>query len=132
MSLVVDASFVVAALVDAGGTGRWAESLLLTDSIYAPHLMPVEVVSTLRRAIRAGDISTDVAALAHADLLDLTIELLPYSPFADRVWALRENVSAYDAWYVAIAETLGCEVATLDAKLVRTVGPSCGFATPPK
>ena len=131
MTLVVDASLVVSALVDGGVTGSWAESLLAGEPLSAPHLMPVEVANILRRAAAAGEISADVAAMAHADLLDLRVELFPYGPFAARVWQLRDNLTSYDAWYVALAEFLGSPVATLDLKLARAPGPRCAFETPP-
>jgi predicted nucleic acid-binding protein len=131
VTLVVDASVVVSALTDGGLTGTWAESLLASTPLCAPHLMPVEVASTLRRAVAAGDISPDVASMAHADLLDLRTELFPYAPFAARAWELRPNVTPYDAWYVALAEYLGASVATLDLRLARATGPRCAFAVPP-
>jgi predicted nucleic acid-binding protein len=92
--------------------------------------MPVEVASILRRAAARGDISADAAALAHADLLALRVDLFPYEPFAPRVWELRDNITAYDAWYVALAEALGAKLATLDGALCRASGPRCGFLTP--
>jgi predicted nucleic acid-binding protein len=104
VTLVVDASMVVAGLTDSGADGRWAESLLAGDALAAPHLMPVEAASILRRAALAGDISADVASLAHADLLDLRVEFFPYPPCAGRVWELRDSVTSYDGWYVAVAE----------------------------
>jgi len=131
VTVVVDASLVVSALVDGGSTGSWAESLLAGEPLSAPHLMPVEVASILRRAAAAGEISADVVAMAHTDLLDMRVELFPYGPFAPRVWELRDNLTCYDAWYVALAEFLGSPVATLDLKLARTAGPRCGFETPP-
>jgi predicted nucleic acid-binding protein len=131
VTLVIDASLVVSALVDAGSTGTWAESLLTAEPLSAPHLMPVEAANILRRAAAAGDISADVASMAHADLLDLRVEFFPYAPFAPRVWELRANLTSYDAWYIALAEFLGSKVATLDLRLARAAGPRCGFATPP-
>ena len=131
MTLVVDASLVVSALVDSGVTGSWAESLLAGEPLSAPHLMPVEVANILRRAAVAGEISADVAAMAHTDLLDLRVELFPYGPFAPRVWELRDNLTSYDAWYVALAEFLSTRVATLDLRLARAPGSRCGFETPP-
>ena len=130
MTKVVDASVVVAALIDTGRVGVWAESLLASDSLAAPHLMPVEVANILRRTVAAGEVSGDVAALAHADLLDLRVEYFPYEPFAERVWEMRDNVTTYDGWYVAMAEALGAGLATLDAKLSRAAGPRCEFVTP--
>ena len=132
MTLVVDASLVVSALVDAGPTGRWAESLLIASPLNAPHLMPVEVASILRRAAARGEITPDVASIAHNDLLDMRVELFPYAPFASRAWELRDNVASYDAWYVALAEDLGAELATLDVRLAEATGPQCRFRTPPK
>ncbi len=85
----------------------------------------------LRRAAAAGEISADIAAMAHADLLDMRVEFFPYAPFATRIWELKDNLTSYDAWYVALAEFLGSRVATLDLKLARATGPRCGFETPP-
>jgi predicted nucleic acid-binding protein len=131
MTLVVDASFVVAALVDSGAEGSWAESLLVSEPLAAPHLMPAEVANILRRAALSGDISEDTASLAHADLGALRVELFPYEPFASRVWELRMNATAYDAWYVALAEALEAPLATLDERLSRAPGSRCRFLTPP-
>jgi predicted nucleic acid-binding protein len=130
VTLVVDASVVTAALVDSGPEGVWAERLLEGDHVAAPHLMPAEVANILRRAVLGGQLSDDLASLAHADLLTLPVELFPYEPLAGRVWDLRRNVTAYDAWYVALAELLGAKLATLDLKLSRAVGPRCAFAVP--
>lgn len=85
MTLVVDASLVVAALVDSGPEGTWAEELLGSDDLAAPHLMPVEAANILRLSPMAGDISQDSASLADLDLLLLPVELFPYGPFAARV-----------------------------------------------
>jgi predicted nucleic acid-binding protein len=131
VTLVVDASMVVAGLADSGVDGQWAESLLAGEVLTAPHLMPVEVANILRRAALAGDISADVASLAHSDLLDLRVEFFPYQPCAGRVWELRENVTCYDAWYVAIAELLDAPLATLDDRLANSAGPRCQFLLPP-
>jgi predicted nucleic acid-binding protein len=130
LTLVVDASMTAAALIDSGPDGSWADQLMATDHLAAPHLMPVAVANILRRAALSGDISSDSAALAHADLLDLRVELFPYEPFAPRVWELRDNVTAYDGWYVAVAEALGASLATLDRRLAGAPGPHCTFLTP--
>ncbi len=132
MTLVIDASLVVAALLDGGPVGQWAEGLILSDDLAAPHLMPVEVANILRRTVQAGETSADMASLAHADLLDLRVGLFPYSPFALRAWELRENLTLYDAWYVALAERLNANMATLDVRLTRAPGPACGFVVPRK
>jgi predicted nucleic acid-binding protein len=60
------------------------------------------------------------------------MELFPFAPFAERVWALRENLTSYDAWYVALAEALDCPLATLDRKLSRAGRPICEIIAPPR
>jgi predicted nucleic acid-binding protein len=130
MTTVVDASVVAAALIDSGPLGAWAETVL-TGPLAAPHLMQVETANILRRMADIGDISADIAALAHSELLNLRTELFPYTPFGNRVWELRANVTAYDAWYVALAEQLDAPLATLDIKLSRSPGTACQFLTPP-
>lgn len=130
MTIVVDASVVIAALVGSGDIGEWAESMLLDGQLAAPHLLPAEVASMLRRAVQSGDLSTDLATLAYADLLDLRIQLYPYAPFSVRVWELRDNVTPYDAWYVALAEFLEVRLATLDGRLAKAAGTRCQFQMP--
>ena len=130
MTLVLDAAAVVAALLDTGPAGRWAEALIARSGLAAPSLLQVEVAATLRRSALAGVVSQDLASLAHQDLLVLPVELFPYEPFADRVWELRDTVTPYDAWYVAVAEALDAPLATLDQRLVRAPGPRCSFVTP--
>lgn len=131
MTAVVDASVVVAALIDDGPAGRWAEELVGSTPLAAPHLMPVEAANILRRAALAGDVSDDIASLAHADLGALAVELFPYDLLAERIWELRGAVTAYDGWYVALAESLRAPLATLDARLTRAPGPRCSFIGPP-
>jgi predicted nucleic acid-binding protein len=131
MTLVVDASLVVSALTDSGDVGTWADALLASEALCAPHLMPVEAASILRRAALAQTITAETASLAYADLLDLAVEFFPYEPFAARIWELRENVTCYDAWYVALAESLQSELATLDLRVSRAPGVRCGFVLRP-
>ena len=131
MTVVIDASVAVAALIDTGPTGAWAESLIGAGPLAAPHLMPVEATNVLRRATLSGEVTATAASLAHRDLTSLRMELFPYSACAVRVWELHANVTAYDAWYVALAELLGAPLATLDARLARAVGPRCIFVVPP-
>jgi len=129
--LVVDASVVVAALAGSGAHGGWAAQTLAGAHLTAPHLMPVEVANVLRRHQVLGTLSSDVATLAHADLLDLDVDLYPYEAVADRVWDLRATLTGYDASYVALAERIGAPLATLDVRLARAPGPACRFLTPP-
>lgn len=131
MTVVVDASVVAAALLDTGPVGTWAEQVLGAHPLAAPHLMPVEVANVLRRSAFSAEITADTASLAHEDLLALRVELYPYGPCAARAWELRSNVTAYDGWYVALAESLGARMATLDVRLRRASGPRCEFLAPP-
>lgn len=129
--IVVDASVVVAALVATGREGAWAETILTDEALAAPHLMPVEVANILRRAEIAGEIPAGAASLGHTDLLALRVDLFPYEPLAARVWALRPNVTAYDGWYVALAESLDAPLATIDRRLAKAPGARCRFVLPP-
>lgn len=129
---VVDASALVAALTDKGRAGEWAAAQLYGFRLAAPHLLPSETANVLRRAENAGRISKDTAALAYVSLLRLRLDLYPFAPFAQRVWELRATTSAYDAWYVALAETLGAALLTLDRRLLRTPGPRCAFVFLPE
>ena len=130
MTQVVDASVLVAALVDDGEDGRWSEISIGRDALVAPELLLVESSNILCRLERAGIISNIEANAAHSDLLRLDVELFPFAPFAERVWALRGNLTGYDAWYVAVAERFECPLLTLDRKLSRATGPMCGFLVP--
>ena len=130
MTLVVDASVVFAALVDRGSDGARVELLIAEGELAAPHLLPVEVANVLRRAERSGRLSSDAASLAYGKLLDLPVALVTYEALAERVWELRHSVTAYNAWYVAHAEAIEADLATLDRRLVGAPGPDCSFLTP--
>ena len=132
MSAVVDASLLVAALVDSGPEGAWAEEVVADVPLYAPELVSVEATNILRRLERAKQITSAEANAAYEDLLQLDLELFPFQPFAQRIWELRHNVTSYDAWYVALAESISLPLATLDKKLAKTKGVACEFLTPGK
>ena len=131
MTVVVDASVVVSALVDSGPNAAWAEAALTNGALAGPALVPAEASNILRRLERAGIISQLEATSAHQDLLQADIELFPFTPFAERAWALRHNPTSYDAWYVALAEALDCPLVTLDRRLSRASGPTCRIVIPP-
>jgi predicted nucleic acid-binding protein len=132
VSIVVDASVLVAALVDSGPNGEWAEGIIAAGSLHAPELARVEASNVLRRLERAKEITTPEANAAYEDLIELPVELYSFDPFSDRVWELRHTVTSYDAWYVAVAEVLGLPLATLDQRLSRAKGPTCHFLIPGK
>ena len=131
MTTVLDGSALVAVLAGSGRERQWVESLLAADSVAAPELVMAEVTNVLRRLERAGSLSSSQAASAARHVLRLDIELFPFAPFARRVRALRHNLTAYDAWYVAVAELHGGALATLDRRLARADGPQCEIVVPP-
>jgi predicted nucleic acid-binding protein len=130
VSVVIDASVVVAALVDSGPHGDWAEEIIAGGSLQAPELMLAEATNIFRRLERAKLITTPEANAAQDDLMQLEVESFPFEPFAGRIWELRQNVTSYDAWYVAIAEALELPLATLDEPFSKSSGVACKFLTP--
>ena len=130
MSTVVDSSVLVAALVDTGPHGDWAEEVLEGGSLHAPELAFAEATIIFRRLERAKLITTPEANAAQDDLMQLDVDFFPFAPFAERIWQLRHNVTSYDAWYVALAEALKLPLATLDEPLSQSNGVACRFLTP--
>ena len=123
--MVVDASVLLAGLVDAGPVGDWARTQLADPTLAASELLPAEVTSGLRKAERLGLISAAEAVSALNDLADLPVELYPWRLIAGRVWELRHNLTPYDAWYVGLAELLEQPLVTLDRSLARAPGIRC-------
>ncbi|MGB3485883.1 MAG: type II toxin-antitoxin system VapC family toxin [Mycobacterium sp.] len=119
--IVLDASAAVAALLNDGAARRTVAG----ETINAPHLIDAEVVSALRRQVAAGQIA-DTHARQGLDVWR-QLGLLRYDavPLLDRVWELRNSVTAYDAFYVALAENLDCPLMTADARLAGANGPRC-------
>ncbi|MCY7419099.1 MAG: type II toxin-antitoxin system VapC family toxin [Chloroflexi bacterium] len=129
--LVIDASAVVALLTDDSATGRWVADVVTGRSLGAPELMPFEAANILRRLALSGVIDATAATLAHADLLDLTVDLVPWRLLAGRAWELRANLTVYDAAYVALAEALEVPFLTLDGRIARAADVRCPVLTPP-
>ena len=132
MKAVLDASVLVAALVDTGNDGPWAETVVSEGPLAAPELALVEATNTLRRMELSGQLSRLEATASHRDLLRLDMDLYPFAPFANRVWALRANLTCYDAWYVALAEALDFPLVTLDRRISRAPGLQCDVILPPR
>jgi predicted nucleic acid-binding protein len=130
VTIVVDASVVVAALVDGGADGGWARDGLRSAVLAAPAHLQVEVSNVLRRAVLTGRLGRDAAALAHRDLAQMSVTVFPFEVLAERVWELHSTVTAYDAAYVALAEELDAPLWTLDRRLAAASGPRCAFQTP--
>ncbi len=130
MSIVVDSSVIVAALISNSDEGAWSERVIEDGSLFAPELLRVEVTNIICRLERANEITGQEANAAYADFMELDLSLHTFEPFSDRIWELRHNVTSYDAWYVALAESLELPLATLDSRLAVAKGPSCRFLTP--
>ena len=129
-SVVCDASAIAALLLDSGPDGEWVTHTIDRSEIAAPALVTYESANVIRRQELAGQISPDQAAQAHADLLDLAIEVWPYDILAARAWELRQNLSIYDATYVALAETAELTLITLDKRLAKAPGTKCRITAP--
>jgi len=128
--VVCDASALVALVLDGGPDGRWVTDTLVGADLVAPSHVGFEAANIIRRHELADLVSTDQAAQAHADLLDLTIEHWPYEILAPRAWQLRRNLSIYDASYVALAEVIEATLVTLDRRIGGAPGLRCAIATP--
>jgi len=123
--IVPDASVLAVALLDDGASGKAVRERLLGAELAAPELIDLEVLSILRKLVRSTRLSTERAALAIIDLADLPMERMPHAGLIRRIWQLAENVTPYDASYVALAELLSATLLTSDARLARTPGPQC-------
>lgn len=130
MTIVVDASVVVAALVDSGPAGEWSAAALHGERPAAPELLPFEVANVLRRLDAPRGPARGMASLAHQDLLRLDVSLWPYLAVADVAWQQRGSLSMHDASYVALARQLEVPLLTLDERLGRSARRLCSVRTP--
>jgi len=123
--LVLDASAAVELVLNRAAAATIQDTVLEHDaSLHAPHLLDIEVLSALRRLTTSGQASLERATAAMDDLLDLPIERYAHHDLAPRIWDLRDNFSAYDAAYVALAEALsddGVALLTGDSRLASAV-----------
>lgn len=120
--IVPDASAVVALLLRLPSDGRLEKRLLGARALGAPHVLDLEVLQVLRRYVREGEMSEERAREAIEDLRDLPLERYPHEPLIPRIWELRKNATAYDAAYLALAETLDGTFVTLDRRLAAVPG----------
>jgi len=126
--IVVDASAALAGLLNDGP----ARKSLAGEQLHAPHLVDSEVASGLRRIIASQRITVDDGWAALNAWRRLGLTRYPTHGLLERVWELRDNLSAYDAGYVALAESLGCPLVTADARISRAPGVHCAITVVPR
>lgn len=119
--IVLDASAAVSALLNAGE----ARAALADESVHVPHLIDSEVTHALRRQVSNGSLGPDDGWALLDTWRRLGVVRHPVANLLDRIWQLRQNVSASDASYLALAEALGCGLVTADARLSRAPGLRC-------
>ncbi len=121
--IVVDASVVLEVLLQTPAARRISGRIFdAGETLHAPHLLDVEIAQVLRRYARSGVISADRAAEALADLADLPLYRYPPFIFLPRIWQLRHNLTAYDAVYLSLAESLDAPLLTRDRALASAGG----------
>jgi len=123
--LVVDANVIATALADDGVDGDRARARLRGERLAAPQLLDLEVASVLRGQHRSGALEARRAELALADLDALPLQRAPHQPLIGRCWELRNNLTVYDAAYVALAEAITADLLTGDRRLAKAPGPRC-------
>lgn len=121
--IVLDASAAVLALLSDGDARRAVAS----QTVAVPHLADSEVTHALRGQVLRGSVRTDQAGAALVRWARLGLRRFAVVGLLGRIWELRENLSAYDASYVALAEALACELVTADARLARSPGARCAI-----
>jgi predicted nucleic acid-binding protein len=124
-AIVVDASVLSVALGDDGADGATARASLPDQTLVAPELIELEVVSVLRRRVRAGLMAPARAELTLTDLTEIPIRRASHRPLLFRCWELRETVTPYDAADIALAEILGIALLSADSRLSRVPGIRC-------
>jgi predicted nucleic acid-binding protein len=125
-SPVLDASVVVDALVVTGPAGDLGRAeLRRLSELQVPAIFTAEVISALRNLVHRQALSPIRAATAVSEILPVKMLSYPFEPFARRAWELRDSLTVYDAWYVALAEWLETELITADKRLADAAGPRC-------
>lgn len=126
--IVVDASAVVSALI----RGEAARQRIGQEQLHGPHLLDTEVTDALRKLVLRTELTVLDATSALRAWSRLGVRRHPINGLLDRIWALRHNLSAYDASYVALAEALDCSLVTADRRLAGASGARCIVETVPR
>lgn len=129
--IVIDTSAVVE-LIGELGSAHPLHAQLVDEKLIAPDILPIETASALRGLNLGGHLDERALDTAASDLARLRIELHPSLPLIPRVLALRQNFSAYDASYVALAEIFGCPLLTFDRKLAKAARRHCAVEIAPE
>lgn len=128
--IVVDASLLVSLLIGNSPTAQAAgRALSDADGVCVPDLAYVETVAVVRKRWLRGVIDAARCQEAVEDLMILPLSVYPTLPLIVRAFELRANVTTYEACYVALAETLQCELVTGDRRLAQAAGPKCRIRT---
>jgi predicted nucleic acid-binding protein len=121
--IVVDASAILEALLRTPAAASVQQRLFRPhETLHVPHLLDIEVAQVIRRYAAAGEIDTGRGRTALADLADFPLYRYPHDVLLPRVWDLRNNLTAYDAVYVALAEALDAPLLTCDRRLAGAAG----------
>ena len=121
--IVVDASALLEVLLNTPASSGIAERLFGgKDTLHAPHVLDLEIAQVLRRYTLSGEMNAARGEQALEDLADLPLNRYPHDIFLSRIWALRRNLTAYDAAYLALAEALDAPLVTRDTALARAPG----------
>jgi predicted nucleic acid-binding protein len=121
--IVVDASALLEVLLHTPAAERVGDRLFVADeTLHAPHVLDLEIAQVLRRYARAREIDAARGAQALEDLALLPLHRYAHDMFLARIWELRQNLTAYDAAYVALAEGLDAPLVTRDAALATAPG----------
>jgi predicted nucleic acid-binding protein len=120
--LIVDASAAVEFLLDAPAAAAVRGELQRAESLHAPHLIDLEVLSALRRAVSNRRINARRGLAAVEDLALMRLQRYPAGPLLRRIWNLRNSATPYDASYIALAEALGAPLLTTDRRMARSHG----------
>jgi len=121
--IVVDASALLEVLLRTPAAEAVEHRLFAPgETLHAPHLLDVEIAQVIRRYAAHGDIDDERGRMALADLADVALRRYPHDFLLPRIWELRNNITAYDATYVALAEALDAPLLTRDQRLAATPG----------